>query len=255
MSRVGSGGQWRLLCLLLLALLAIDVSWTAAVNHRVGGVEAEVEQVESDQHTLSVYYGVNHTSGRQTTANVSLYAYEKGADEAVAVPTRVVSLPADGVYTDVDSVAQTAAFQRAVDRSWTVARDSRTPPPHRGVVVQLHPPRSWDTVGGGSAALSLGIAFAATDPCRRLNGSVATTGGLTADGEVITVDYVRAKAVAARRAGADLFLVPPGQTVEISGIEVREVASFGAAADYALTAKQQCTENPRASNAISGDVF
>lgn len=230
----------RALGVLLIALLVVDLSWTAAIDNRAGSLEQRVEGVERDQEVIAAFSGVNESVSDETQVTVSLYAYETGRDEAVVVPARITTIPSDGIYLDVGSVAHTAAVQRSIKRAWVVANNSRYRPAHRGVVVRLDPPSNWETVGGGSAALSIATGFAATDPCVELNESVAMTGGLTDDGTVVDVQNVREKAVAAKRRGVEVFVVPRGQRIEVDGIEVVGVATFERAAAYGLDRREPC---------------
>lgn len=233
----------RLLVLLLLALVVIDLSWTAAVDSRAGTLEQQVDTIDDDQEALAVFAGATNTTTGHSETTVSLYAYQTGRREAIAVPAHLTTIPANGVYLDVEPVAHTAAVQRSIKRAWRVANQSRYRPTHRGVLVELAPPAHWDTVGGGSAALSLGIGFAATNPCVRYNDSVAMTGGLSVEGTVVEVEYVRAKAKRAAARGKDVFIVPAGQRVSVPGIRVVEATTFADARTHALERASSCPIN------------
>jgi hypothetical protein len=230
----------HVLVVVLIALVVIDLSWTAAVDYRTGSVADRVEGLEADQRSIAAFAGANATIGNATQASVDLYAYHTGSGDAVAVPARVSTIPADGVFLDVQRVAHTTTVQQSVTLAWRVANESEYRPAYRGAVVRLSPPPDWDTVGGGSASLSLAFAFAATDPCVAVNDSVATTGGLSSSGTVVDVEYVREKAVIARERGNDVFLVPSGQRVDVPGIRLVEVSSFEEAARYGLEENEHC---------------
>ncbi|WP_309484894.1 ATP-dependent protease La [Halorhabdus salina] len=203
-------------------------------------LEAQMESLEESQDVLGVFAGINQTGVEPTRESVSLYAYSTRSGNGIAIPATVVSIPVDGFYTDISDVAQTSDVQRSIARAWTVANESDTPPAHRGAVLQLQTPSEWDTVGGGSAALSLALGFAGTNPCTRMNESVAATGGLTTDGTVVDVQYIREKAQTASERGIQVFLVPPNQGITVSGIRVVEVGTFEQAADRALDSNAGC---------------
>lgn len=223
-----------------MGFVVITASWTAAVNHRVTHLEAQTESLEESQDELAVFAGVNQRSMESTRESVSLYAYSTGSGEGIAIPATVMSIPVDGLYIDVSDVAQTSDVQRSITRAWNVANESNTPPTHRGAVLQLQTPPEWDTVSGGSASLSLALGFAGTNHCYRMNESVAATGGLTTDGDVVDVQYIREKAQTASDREVEVFLVPPNQGVNVSGISVVEVETFEQAADRALEANESC---------------
>lgn len=230
----------KVLLVLLVALVVVDVSWTAAVDHRASTAEDRLDRVERDQRVLGVYYGMNESLSRHTSANATLYAYERGPGAVRTVSVRVVSVPADGVYVDVSEVAHRLATQRSATRAWTVATSSDPQPAHRGALVSIDAPEEWDAVGGGSAALSLAAAFAATNPCVTANGSAAATGGLDEDGRVRRVEHVEEKARAAADRGVDVFVVPTGQAVEVSGVSVVEAETFRNASGHLLDTDEQC---------------
>ncbi|WP_233263392.1 S16 family serine protease [Halorhabdus sp. CUG00001] len=199
-----------------------------------------METLEDSQDVLGVFAGVNRSGIEPTRESVSLYAYSTRSGDGIAIPATVVSIPVDGLYTDISDVAQTSDVQRSMARAWTVASESDTPPAHQGAVLQLQPPSEWETVGGGSAALSLALGFAGTNSCTRINESVAATGGLTTDGTIVDVQYVREKAQTASDRGIQVFLVPPNQGIDVSGISVVEVGTFEQAADRALESSASC---------------
>jgi len=63
---------------------------------------------------------------------------------------------------------------------------------------------------------------------------VAVTGVIAEDGSVLPVGGVPQKTAAAREAGADVMIVPPGEAVQVRGagdMEVHEVATLEEALD------------------------
>ena len=87
--------------------------------------------------------------------------------------------------------------------------------------------RTRPDVGGPSAGLAYALAIAdMLDPADRARSrSVAATGTVDLDGRVGPVGGVREKAVAARSAGADVFLVPSSEAtgVDVPRLDVRSV--------------------------------
>ena len=59
---------------------------------------------------------------------------------------------------------------------------------------------------------------------------IVATGELTLDGKVLPIGGVKQKAIAAERAGADLFLVPDGNAAEaraaVDDLEIVPVSTF-----------------------------
>ena len=77
-------------------------------------------------------------------------------------------------------------------------------PPSRGVIIDT------GRLGGPSAGLAFALAIVDVLTPGELTGlrTVAATGAVTADGAVEAVGGVRLKTIAARKAHADLILVP-----------------------------------------------
>jgi len=71
-------------------------------------------------------------------------------------------------------------------------------------------------IEGPSAGAALTIATIAAIEKRQLNGSVMMTGTINHDGTIGPVGEVIAKATAAKSLGAELFIVPVSQSVQIS---------------------------------------
>lgn len=222
------------LTLLLVGLVVANVSWTAAVDNRASDVEDRIAELEREQADAAAFAGANATANDPRRVTVPLLAYNDARNAGTAVPATVVVGPSDGVFLEVTSVAHTTSFEVAIQRAWTVAGSSDVPPPHDGATVRMDVPDDWEAIGGGSAGLSFAVAFAATNPCAERTESVVMTGGLAEDGSVQTVDDVDDKAVAARERGYETVLVPPGQGVDVDGIEVVEVETFSAALPRAL---------------------
>ena len=69
---------------------------------------------------------------------------------------------------------------------------------------------------------------------RGLHG-VAATGRVNTEGRVLSVNGVREKSLAAKRAGYDTVITPyTKNNIDISGVEIVHVNDFQEAADYAL---------------------
>jgi hypothetical protein len=79
------------------------------------------------------------------------------------------------------------------------------------------------SVDGPSAGGAITVAIYATLRQQSLSSSTLMTGTIQADGTIGQVGGVDKKAQAARTQGASRFLVPKGQSVTVSGIEVKEI--------------------------------
>lgn len=100
----------------------------------------------------------------------------------------------------------------------------------RTVDVPFEVDISTDSIGGPSAGLAFALALLDELTPGNLMGtaSVAATGTIAEDGVVGAIGALRQKAVAVKRSGADVFLVPESQTPD-------EIASARAAVGSGLT--------------------
>ncbi|HYD03891.1 MAG TPA: S16 family serine protease [Alphaproteobacteria bacterium] len=78
------------------------------------------------------------------------------------------------------------------------------------IIIDLNLP--LDVIGGVSAGAPITVAVAALLQEKQINGSIILTGTINPDGTIGRVGEIREKATAARDAGYDIILVPPGQS-------------------------------------------
>ncbi|MCX8161740.1 MAG: hypothetical protein N3E44_01940 [Candidatus Bathyarchaeota archaeon] len=92
-------------------------------------------------------------------------------------------------------------------------------------VIYVRGEREVEVVDGPSAGLAITLAMISALEDRRIPSDVYMTGTINPDGSIGQVGGVLAKALAAAKRGAKLFLVPPGQSKDIVW-EVREERTF-----------------------------
>ncbi len=236
----------RLIMLILVGLVIINLSWTSAIYTNVSSLDRNVTEVQTTQnHIQEQLVGATNVSNGSNAGfssrrvTVPALAYDTTAREGVIVPFHVVTIAGDGIYTDTQEVTYDVLTQQSFRIAHKVAYNSTSAPVLEGVVISVDTPESWENVGGNSAGLATAMAITATSEDTQLKDGVVMTGGLTKDGEVTRVTHVREKAVAAREAGYDVFLVPYGQSLEIDGIRVISVSSFQEAKQYALASGRE----------------
>lgn len=93
------------------------------------------------------------------------------------------------------------------------------------IVLTVTAEEEVDVVDGPSAGLALTLALTLAFENRSIPSYVYMTGTVDSKGRVGQVGGVLAKALAAAKMGAKIFLVPPGQSVDVVW-EVREERSF-----------------------------
>lgn len=230
-----------LINLILVGMVLMNLSWTYGMYNHTNELEDRMEAVETEQEDLKDFIvgsagDANRTgefaSDSETTAQV--LAYDGEEDTGKLVTVTVTSLPGDGVYLNVENVNMRATTQASIKNANTAVKNSSVPPRYNAVAVELDVPSEWDYVSGGSAGLPIAVAIASTHPDYRLNESVVLTGGIDSEGRVQSVEYVREKAIAARENGKDTIVVPPGQKVDVDGIQVVVAVTLEDALEYGL---------------------
>ncbi len=81
-------------------------------------------------------------------------------------------------------------------------------------------------VEGGSMGASISLGIISLVENKKIKNSTIITGGISANGTILKVKNVEEKAKIAKNYGIRKFIVPKGQFVNISGIDVVEVADL-----------------------------
>lgn len=236
-------GQQRVVIAVLFLLLVGNVSTLAIMNHRVDGLEQDVETIrEQNEQYKNDLAALNDNGTSPTgalssahTVEVPLPMYETRDRSGTITPMSVTSIAGNGTYVRVDKVTYRESLQESIPASRNyIDQHPVYTLPHDAVIVSINPENDWDFVGGDSLQLPLTLGLIATNPGVQLNESVVATGAISSDGTVNSVGDVPAKATAARENGYDVILVPDGQGVDVDGIRVVEVSTVEEAVDFAI---------------------
>lgn len=230
-----------LLNLVLVGLVLMNISWTYGMYNHTNDLQDRMDAVEAEQEDLKEFIvgnaGETNGSGEfasDTETTATVLAYDGEEDTGKLVDVTVTSLPGDGVYLNVENVNMRTTTQASIKNAHTAVENTSYQPPYGAVAVELEVPDNWDYVSGGSAGLPIAVAIASTHPDYELNESVVLTGGIDSEGRVKSVEYVREKAIAAREDGKEKIVVPPGQKVDVDGIEVVVAVTLEDALEHGL---------------------
>ncbi len=197
---------------------------------------ADISSLENNLRDLSVQVG--DLGGRLGIASQQLeeltpkirnyYVVGVKADgEGVVVPIEVKIVKGSGaVSANIDRVEFLPGTQDSIRAAAYVAGAyTKTQTSDKDITVSfLYSGDEIVTVDGGSAGGALALAMIATLLEKDPKSSVLMTGTIYIDGKIGPVGSVTAKAEAARNFGAQTFLVPQGEGVVVSGIEVVTVS-------------------------------
>ncbi len=163
-------------------------------------------------------------------------------DKGHVVPLEVIIRSGKGnLYPNIANVRIDETLQSSVQIAILVAREiTLTSLADKDVQINIESPVESQglIISGGSAGGAITLAAIAAMQGKTVRKDVLITGTIRKDHSIGEIGAAREKALAAKDAGAVLFLVPPGQKSEIgdAGIEVREVATIEDAMVYALSA-------------------
>ncbi|MCZ7404694.1 MAG: hypothetical protein O8C67_07155 [Candidatus Methanoperedens sp.] len=133
----------------------------------------------------------------------------------------------------LDQTLQSSA-QTAVHVARDVARKSLT---DKDVLINIQSPLQEQLlISGGSGGSAMTLTTIAAMQGKTMRKDVLITGTINDDHSIGQIGAPRAKGLAARDAGAVVFLVPLGQRTDVGdiGIEVREVGTIEDAMTYVL---------------------
>jgi len=156
------------------------------------------------------------------------------------IPLEVIIKEGKGnLFLNVANVLVDESMQSSAQIAIRVAREvTRTSLTDKDVLINIKSPAQEGqlTISGGSAGGAIAIAAIAAMMGKPPLEDVLMTGTINTDHSIGKIGAPRAKGIAARENGARLFLVPPGQKVEVGdiGIEVKEVRTIEEAVKYAI---------------------
>ncbi|HIQ50234.1 MAG TPA: hypothetical protein EYH56_03510 [Nanoarchaeota archaeon] len=170
----------------------------------------EMQNVKIVEKKIPIYI----TKSNYNSTTLYLLAVDQEG-EGVVIPLKVEVRPGTGkVLANIENLL----FWIDTQHSLQIARDiaaniTGRDPESFDVIYTLESNAS--IVGGPSAGAAFAIATIAALKNITLNNSVLITGTINEDGTIGEVGGIYEKAEAAKKAGAKIVLVPPGQATEI----------------------------------------
>ncbi|MEM5766203.1 MAG: S16 family serine protease [Candidatus Aenigmatarchaeota archaeon] len=139
----------------------------------------------------------------------------------------VEAVPGKGrVLTDIDHLIFFIDTQTSIQIAKVVAQNITGIDASKvDLIYQIETNAS--AIGGPSAGAALTIATIAALENRSLNQKVGITGTINLDGSIGPVGGIEEKAKASKEAGIEIFLVPKGQSTQVTYIPKRECKKVG----------------------------
>ncbi|VVB92736.1 Lon protease [uncultured archaeon] len=155
------------------------------------------------------------------------------------IPLEVVLRNGTGeLLLNVANVLLDPTIQTSAQTAVHVARDvTRKNLADKDTIINIiSPSQEQLLISGGSGGSAMTLATIAAIQGKTPRKDILITGTINDDHTIGQIGSPRAKALAAKDAGAVMFLVPVGQAVDVGniGIEVREVGTIEDAMAYVL---------------------
>jgi hypothetical protein len=213
----------------------------AVLEERVWNLSSELvrarEELVRSRQRISVLEEENLNLRRVSSVRFAVVGVDNRGRGSV-IPLYVTVKAGSGrVFLDVADILFDETLQASAQTAVMVARyHTRVDMSDKDVNIVIKPETEGVvyTIGGGSGGAAMTVAVIAALKGVNLSDEVLVTGTIRADGSIGRIGEVEVKAEAARDYGADLFLVPSGQNVSVSGISVREVKNIEQVLSYVM---------------------
>jgi len=205
----------------------------------IGGLNAQLSQKDATIKIFSEKLGLAQNEISALTPQVkNYYLTAIGPDNrGVVIPLQVKIINGTGAISlDVNNVDVLEGVQESVRIAAAVAGSfTGTSLANRDIVISFINDKPYIvTVDGSSAGAAITTTIIAAVLNRTMDTKVLMTGTINADGSIGPVGEVAPKAAAAMSFGANVFLVPVGESVTVSGIQVKEIGSIDDAVNQVL---------------------
>jgi ATP-dependent Lon protease len=207
---------------------------TRIIENKTTAIENLKSEVKSKQFLisdLSNRLGIATSEIGQLTPVIKTY-YTIGVtdnDKGVVIPIEVKITKGTGIISvDIKNVELLSEVQDSVRIAVKVAQDyTDIDFSKKDVTVSfINEDEGIVSLDGPSAGSVITTTIIAAAENKTLNKKILMTGTIEMDGSIGQVGGVREKALAAKEFGADVFLVPAGEKVNLPGIEIAEVKSI-----------------------------
>ncbi len=197
----------------------------------LANISTALENIEKE------LYSIRKEEYRYTTVNFVGLTKNGG----VVLPIRIGVKEGDGsIYIRINGVSYDESFQETVKRAVIASKKFLEKKEKRSfedldVVVWVENPfMNPINIEGGSMGASISLGIISLIENRKIKEKTIITGGISSNGTILKVKKVREKAEVAKEYGIKRFIVPKGQWVNISGIEVVEVSRLEEAVEELL---------------------
>lgn len=227
---------------ILSVLFILNLAVTGFLLFSVSGLDNRVDTLEEESNLVTDYllqageYSEAHQDVEMVERETGAFvAYDSAEESGVIFDYNFQPLPTETIYVDASQVRVEDSFQNSLRNAQSAVQQSDYEPAARGMAISLDTPSDWEYVRGESAGLAVAAQFASTDPNYVMNDSVALTGQVQDNGNVVSVNHISSKGEAAGEEGKEVLVAPhTNSAVSAEGVEIVHVQSLDEALEYAL---------------------
>jgi predicted ATP-dependent protease len=221
---------------------------TNAQKETISGLEISVNNLKQNLSTTETQLKNETQKSQQLEDEITKLTMVSRADYDVLavdnndvghlIPLEVILRNGSGnLLLNVANILLDPTIQTSAQTAVHVAREiTRKNLADKDILINIQSPVEQLLLSGGSGGSAMTLAAIAAMEGKTLRKDVLITGTINDDHTIGQIGSPRAKGLAARDAGAVLFLVPVGQSADVGniGIEVREVGTIEEAMTYVL---------------------
>jgi predicted S18 family serine protease len=198
-------------------------------------LDQDYQDIQSDYNALEAELGEIKKQGETRSIATHILGVRDGA--GVIIPLEIeVKKGSERIFIDVSEVFLESDVQGTAKTAFALADvKSKGGLTQKDAYIHIVNPYSKSlSLSGSSSGAVMTMALIALGKNATLKEDVMITGSIGGDGSIGQVLYISEKAEAAKSFNATVMLVPAGQKISVSGIELIEVSNVAEAMGYML---------------------
>ena len=206
-----------------------------AKNSLINLLDRDYTKMQEDYNALEAE--LEETRKQSETRSIATHILGVREGAGVAIPLEIeVRKGSERIFIDVSEVFLEDDVQGTAKTAFALADvKSRGGLTQKNAYVHIVNPYSKTlSLSGSSSGAIMTIGLIALGKNTTLKEGVMITGSIGGDGSIWPVLYISEKAEAAKSLNATFMLVPVGQKISISGIELIEISDIEEAMAYML---------------------
>jgi predicted S18 family serine protease len=210
-------------------------SYIESKDSLINLLDQDYQEIQSDYNVLE--NELEEIKKQSETRSVTTHILGVRDGAGVAIPLEIeIRNGSERIFIDVSDVFLESDVQGTAKTSFALADvKSRGGLTQKDAHIHIVNPYSKSlSLSGSSSGAVMTMALLALGKNMTLKEDVMITGSIRGNGSIGQVQYISEKAEAAGSLNASVLLVPDGQKISVSGIEIVEVSNVEEAMEYML---------------------